>query len=303
MEVKKRGYLWSANLSPYFRCKECIIAQIEPNSKPFYLHFQVNGNGTEWIDADLPTPNYFYRPSVASGLSMESYCVAYLIEGYFKTTTNQAYLNDIIARMLLTLPIKERFKHAPKDEHKQINTLYSLKDFKALKSLTKQSVPKLRGNTADNDVKFWEIKLFIEYRIRDNGGEGSYVEFQTVFDHALHWYEWKDTSTCRAKIRNIWTWYYNRDWKFHLLKKNTQKTEEEILMTRQERARANAVKKSKEAKAKVINAVTGLYADEYKKKSGSWNITKIAEDLKMSRDTVSKHLKEWEHNKGGLFEE
>ena len=69
------------------------------------------------------------------------------------------------------------------------------------------------------------------------------------------------------------------------------KTKEEIYMTRADRARANAVKREKESKIKVFNAVTGLYADELKKVNGTWSIAKIAEFTKLNRDTVSKHLK------------
>jgi len=298
-----KAHCRSAILEPFkYRIKERIITNKTDNSKPFWLHFNVRGDGTEWIDEGLPTPNYFYRNNSINGLS-KCYCIAYLLDGYFKTTKNQAFLNDVIARMILTLPVSERLLYAPSEEHKQINTIYRLKDFQALKSLTKQYVPKLKAHMKNNDNTFWEIKLFIEHKIRDNGGEGSFVDFITVFDHAMHFYEWKDISTCKAKIRNIWSWYESRDWQYHILKKPS-KTEEEILMTRQERAKANAVKREKEAKAKVINAVTGMFAEQtYKKKNGSWNITAIAKDIHMTRNTVSKHLKIWESNKGGLFEE
>jgi len=258
----------------------------------------LNGNGTEWIDADLPTPNYFYHLKGINGY-LNSYCIAYLIDGYFKTSKNQNYLNDIIARIILTLPVLKRLGYAPSEENKQIDTIYHLKDFKALKSLTKEYVPKLKGQTPDDDVKFWEIKLFIENQIKKNGGEGSFVDFTTIFEHALHFYEWKDNSTCKAKIRNIWNWYENRDWQYHMLKK-TNKTKGELLMTRQERARANAVKREKESRMKVINAVTGLYAAELKKVNGTWSIVKIADFTKLTPKTVSKHLKNFEKEKNRI---
>lgn len=63
-------------------------------------------------------------------------------------------------------------------------------------------------------------------------------------------------------------------------------------MTRVERAKANSVKREKEAKEKVQNAITGLMADSmFKKKNGSWNGKVIAEYLSMSEKTVRKHLK------------
>jgi len=193
--------------------------------------------------------------------------------------------------MILTLPVSERLMYAPREEHKQINTIYRLKDFRALKSLTKQYVPKLNSHMKGDDNTFWEVKLFIEHRIRDNGGEGSFVDFTTVFDHAMHFYEWKDTSTCKAKIRNIWNWYESRDWQYHILKKSS-KTEEEILMTRQEHAKKMTAKRVQKAKNAVYQAMFGLEAFEYKKADNSYNISKIARDFKMSPKTVRKYVDE-----------
>lgn len=266
------------------------------------MHFVLKGDGTEWIDAHLPTPNYFYRFDTLVGKSVDSYCIAYLLDGHFGTQRGYEYLNDIIARFSLTLPIKERLKHPPKEEDKQHDYIYKMKAFQNLKSLTRKYVPKLNGSMAGDDNTFWELKLWIEHRIRDNGGEGSFVEFTLLLDHALEFYEWKDNSTAKAKCRNIWNWYEARGWTYHILKKSS-KTEEEILMTRQERARSNAKAKAEKARKAVINAITGLYADEYKKKSGAWHIGKISEAIGLDRDTVSKYVKQYEANKDGLFEE
>lgn len=63
-------------------------------------------------------------------------------------------------------------------------------------------------------------------------------------------------------------------------------------MTRQERALSNAKAREEKARNKVINCVTGLMAETYKKKSGSWHIGRIAEDTNLTEKTVSKHLKE-----------
>jgi hypothetical protein len=41
----------------------------------------------------------------------------------------------------------------------------------------------------------------------------------------------------------------------------------------------------------VINAITGLYADEYKKKNGKWNFKKIAKEIKLDKRTVAKYVK------------
>ena len=74
-------------------------------------------------------------------------------------------------------------------------------------------------------------------------------------------------------------------------------------MTRQERARSNAKAKAEKARKAVINAVTGLYADEYKKVNGKWHIKKIALSINIDPRVVSKYIKQWEANKEGLFDE
>lgn len=221
---------------------------------------------------------------------MDSYCVAYLIDGYFGTLKSINFLNDIIARFSLTLSIKKRLMYAPKIKYKQHDYVYKLKDFQNLKSITKKFVPRLNGQMTQDDNKFWELKLWIEYKIRDNGGEGNYVDYELLLEHSLEFYKWKDNSTAKAKCRNIWNWYENRGWAYHMLAKSS-KTKEEIKMTRQERARKNATARAEKAKKTVINAITGLYADEYKKKNGKWHYGKIAKDMKLDRDTVAKYVK------------
>ena len=61
-------------------------------------------------------------------------------------------------------------------------------------------------------------------------------------------------------------------------------------MTRAENMRKIGRKKEEANYRKVINIITGLYANDYKKADGSWNVTKIAKDSGLSRPTVIKHL-------------
>lgn len=77
-----------------------------------------------------------------------------------------------------------------------------------------------------------------------------------------------------------------------------KKDEGEVMATRRERALLNAEKRAKEAKAKVLNCVTGLMSSEYKKKNGDWNVAKIAKDMRLSRTTVYKYLKEYKLEQG-----
>ena len=67
-------------------------------------------------------------------------------------------------------------------------------------------------------------------------------------------------------------------------------------MTRSERAKANAVKREKEARKKVQHTITGLMADSmFRKKNGKWNAVAIAEYLNLDSRTVRKHLKDLEN--------
>jgi len=197
-----------------------------------------------------------------------------------------------VARFSLTLDVKERLRHPPDEGDRQHDYIYKLRAFQNLKSMARKFVPRLQGVDNKDDNTFWELKLWIEYSIKNNGGEGHFVAFELLLEHALQFYEFKDTSTCRAKCRNIWNWYDKRDWTYHVLKRTSSKTEEEILMTRQERARSNAKAKAEKARKAVINA-TGLYADEYKKVNGKWHIGKIVSATGVSRNIVAKYLKEW----------
>ena len=61
-------------------------------------------------------------------------------------------------------------------------------------------------------------------------------------------------------------------------------------MTRKERSIQNSINRERRAKKLVLDTITGLYFEEYKKPSGKWNIKVIAEHTGLHRDTVSKHL-------------
>jgi len=264
--------------------------KLEKDKKNFYyICFLVQGDGTEWIDAGLPTPNWFVKFTSKDGYS-KTYLIGWLIDGYFHTKKGQEYLNDIIARIILAIPVKERLKYKPYNKF-HTNRIYKLKEFQNLKSLSTNTKVNLQGyinSQHDDDMRFWELKLWIEKQIQKNGGEGNMVSFEMLLQYATNIYDWKDFSTAKAKCRNIWRWYEKRNWQYHMLKKT--KSEEEIYMTRRERARAKAEK----ARKAVINAITGLYADEYKKKSGAWHIGKIVEATGVSRNIVAKYIKEFE---------
>ena len=245
----------------------------------YFICFLIQGNGTEWIDADLPTPNWFRK-------FKHSYLIGWLIDGYFATKKGQEYLNDIIARIIFTLPVKERLKYRPNNPL-QINRIYKLKEFQALKSLPNKfkgyeyAIKPEKGH----DRVFWAIKWKTEQIIEEQG-EGRPVVFDLLHSWAAAHFidDVKDKSTLKAKCRSVWEWYYDRDW--------TIPTRREFLMTRSERARANAKKREMETKSRIYDFLSTFEALECKKKNGKWNATKIAKKLGMKPHTVLKHLKD-----------
>jgi len=62
-------------------------------------------------------------------------------------------------------------------------------------------------------------------------------------------------------------------------------------MTRKERALKNSKAKALLTKRKVLNLATGMFAGEYKK-GDKWNISKLAREAGVTRDSVRKYLKE-----------
>ena len=244
--------------------------------------FHFIGNGTEWIDQGLPTPTYLEHIN-------KGYLIAWAIEGYFGTTKGTEYLNDIIARVLITFKdLKpKRLTYKPKIESAShyFPKIYKLKELQELKSIKNKIKAPTRADNFDDHV-FWSIKLYCEDLIRSQG----LPTFSQLEDFAYSNFDHKDKSTLRAKCRSIFNWYEATDWKLPYKRKT--KTAEELKMTRQERAIANTKAREAKAKAKVVNAVTGLMSETYKKKSGAWHIGNIAKDTNLDRKTVSKYLKE-----------
>lgn len=247
--------------------------------------FHMQGNGTEWIDEGLPTPSYLEHIN-------KGYLIAWAIDGYFGTQKGTEYLNDIIARVLITFkdlkPKRQYYKPKIESASHYLPKIYKLQELQNLKSLRNKIKAPSRADNFDDHI-FWSIKLFCEDLIRDQG----LPTFSQLEDFAYSNFEHKDKSTLRAKCRSIFNWYETTNWSLPYKRKT--KTAEELKLTRQERAAANTKAREEKALAKVTNAITGLMAATYKKKTGSWNVTKISEDTNLDRRTVSKHIKNIEN--------
>jgi len=243
----------------------------------FYLH---NSDGSFFVEHNLLPPNFLLH-------TYRGVFVAWKIAGYPGTKEAREYFNDIIARFLIAYKEykPERLDYNPNITKNEIKNkkIYELKDFQNLPSLNTKRKIWTAESVGTIDQVFWAIKIYTEQLIKDFG-EGIAVPYQMLEDYAItNFYDRKDRSTLKAKCRNIWNWYNNRNW---VLKK-------EWKMTRSERARKNAELKKQRARAILLGFIQdNLLKHEYIKKDGSWNITKLAKATKLSRPTIITHLKE-----------
>ena len=249
------------------------------------LSITIRGNGSELFDYSLPQPHNYIRNS------LDRYTIEYYLHGnFFCTNKAGAYLNDIIARFTLSMHVinatakinKEAITHKPLKlyANNQFNGLRSIKKFKY-----KETVDVERDNV------FWAIKLYTEDLIKESSGMIAYSLLESfAFTHFVD--RAKDKSTLKAKCRSIWNWYDTRGWTIPTRRKLT---EEELVATRSENARKVARQKTEQNYKKVINLITGLFNEPYKKKNGKWHIGKIASAVNMTEKTVSKYIKEFEN--------
>ena len=131
------------------------------------------------------------------------------------------------------------------------------------------------------------MKLHAEIIIKEKG----IFSYDELIDFALINFidKAKDRSTLKAKCKNIFNWYLERN--FELTQTVYVKKEKDLVMaTRQEHAKKITKNTSEKYKKKVLNLITGIFKDEYRKKDGSWNVTKIANDSGTTRPTVMKYL-------------
>lgn len=236
----------------------------------FWLHLRASGDGLEIAEYDLPTPNYYDRKE-----GSETYKVAWLLDGYFGTSKGKAYLNDVIARLSMGMQIANRLDFAPKTD--TLNR-YELRQFQNLPSLPrnwgKQNLDIHPHHK--KDAIFWAIKLQAIQRIRCTG----FLDYDALKDWAFDLFitKAKDRSTLRAKVRNVWEWYRDRDWKLD---------GRVHTMSRAEAGRTTAEKNAKATEAKVRGAVTALQFLQEK-----ITVTSVAKQGVVSRDTARKYLKE-----------
>ena len=280
-------------------------------SQEFWLFTYVHDEAmTSWLDAGLPVPSLLIYARFG-------YFAGWIIEGYFGTKKNRKFLADVYARLAKTLtregaesverlPWRPKLENLPDYARYDPSLVYNLRDdfSPVLESISEPSQT-VRDDALSTlayydrkteDELFDSIRFTIYDFVRANGK--SALSYEYVEMVALTKYEiigGKGESTARSKARAIYEWvmeFYEpgsgtNNWNYE-----RKMTKEEYEMTRIERAKANARMKYERAQAAVLGIVKGLIADEFKKKDGSWNVTRIAKHLGMDPKTVRKHLRE-----------
>ncbi len=278
----------------------------------FWLYIELHGTGVEWMDIGLPTPSLYVKTRFGAYLG-------WMIEGFFATENNLRFLRDVFERIRRTfalhgaqvriLPYKPNIPHLTNAT--LTDNVYNLRDdiaphLESISDKEKKEEQVLSTFTAfgesTEDALFDAIRFATYDFVRANGKGALTPEY--VEEIARIKYEVigssKGWSTAKAKARNIYKWVKENfkekagvnNWNYTPKFKGNPEKEKELEMTRRERALENA-KKIKEEKRKIIlSIVKGMFADEYRRKNGKWNISKLARDLKMSDNTIRKHIRE-----------
>jgi len=252
----------------------------------------MHGNGTEWIDQGLPTPTYHEHINIG-------YMIAYALDGYFGTTQGTQYLNDIIARFLITfreykptrvasssLSSLKRSSSSLSANSTYLPKIYKLKELQALKSMSNKKLPRATADKFE-DFTFWAIKFHCEDLIKEQG----VVSAEQLIQFALENFEGKEHSTLKAKCRSVWNYYEQRNWT--IPKPYTKKDQGEVMATRLEhinQVNKNRVLKNQNKIKAVLDDI--FLQDDIKFKNGKYRVGKIAELTNLTRQSVSKYLKE-----------
>lgn len=252
-----------------------------------WVFFQIcNGIGIEWYDFKLPYPNYLLHTN-------QGYKIGWLVRGNESKYTEELRARFIQTFQEFTPKVLETKPKATAMAHTS-PTIHELKEFNVLDSLKAKSVNIARVETLfSNDETFWHLKFYCEYLIKRDGIP-SYIDLERL---AYNQYPNKCKSTLRAKCRSIYNWYSDRDFKCgreHQKYNNLKEYWESTMATRKEHMIKVNKKLANDTKKKVFNLIGGMFKDEYKKKDGAWNVSKIAKESGTSRNTVYKYIAEFE---------
>ena len=297
--------------------------------KAFCITFQMLGDGTEWIDYDLPPPHYLHHHR-----TFHQYVIAWAIAGYFATPKSKEFLLDVVARLLLAFPGAERLPWRPEQRETGLRLDVPPYELKELAS----RLPSLPWSHEDT-----KLASFVDAGVREfNRGkkdEERMVSEDALFE-ATRWHLYRrayaeghtrnitedyvlvllqtenqllakprDPSDVRAKAKRMAEYMQNEfviyqtagyaEWSKEKKREYMREYRQRkglTMATREEHIeQVNEMRKERSRK-KVLNLITGLYSGEFKR-GGRWNASKIARELDMNRKTVTKIIREWEAEK------
>jgi len=282
-----------------------LLLDIINKKQGFLLSFRIWGQ-TEIFDTFLPAPTIY------KVFDEHNYLVAWLIEGYFLTKKNKEFLKDVIERAIETFLKMGAFKvewlgwiNIAKLKNSDIIHLntYNLRDdiapyLESLKKNNKNNKYKLLEylasytETKESDDAFFDWLRFKIYDfVKVNGKEALTLEYckeLAIIGYEIMGHK-KGISTPLAKAKAIYNWVmenYNpkgvNNWNY-VRKLN----DEELKMTRKERALKNAEKLAQNTKEKVYKAI-----EQLKEKGEKVTILKVVELAKVSKNSASKYIKQ-----------
>lgn len=225
--------------------------------------------------------------------------IAYALDGYFGTKSNTAYLNDIIARFLISFrdykPTRVSSSIVTGSRASSLSTslgtytrkIYKLKELQELKSLSSNKLPRAAADKFE-DFTFWAIKFHCEDLIKSQGIPTS----EQLIQFAISNFEGKEYSTLKAKCRSIWHYYEKRNWS--IPKPYKKKPKEQVLATRQEHIEKVNKNREQQNRNKIKAILDDIFLqDNIKFKNGKYRIGEIAKIAEIHRETVAKYLKEF----------
>jgi len=228
--------------------------------------------------------------------------IAYALDGYFGTVQGTNYLNDIIARFLITFRenkptrvdssvVLQGRNSSSSSLHTRNGTytakIYKLRELQALKSLSNKKLPRASADKFE-DFTFWAIKFHCEDLIQSQG----VVSADQLINFALDNFEGKEHSTLKAKCRSVWNYYEQRNWT--IPKPYTKKDQGEVMATRLEhinQVNQNRVLRNQNKIKAILDDI--FLQDDIKFKNGKYKAAAIAKIAKIDKRTVIKYLKEF----------
>ena len=287
-----------------------ISQKIWRNSS-FFVMYKLENDA--WLNTPLPEPSLLAK--LPNGYNI----IGFAIMGFMGTEKSRRYARDVIFKVKEILKLngegdvkiypffpsqglllnKNTIIHNYVYELDELNVPVPRK-FKSYRSVTITELGKFAQTARETeDILFDAIRFQIYDFVKANGKNALTIDYVNLI--ALDKYKMlkskKGESTARAKAKAIYKWVianYNPGsgrgkWNWNYKRKT--KDDKELEMLRSQNAKKQAEKKYEEMHKKIISLVTGMFKDEYKRKNGKYNIKKISQDLKISRTTVYKHLK------------